>query len=190
MSYTDVNKGKIGYTTTAAIDAKLLPFISFGLEGQYGLVKGGDINSDPHNRQFSNQYLSYTANGKIILDEVFDSDFVRGLYFGAGVGLIQNKITQVVRYKPDTEVKYPPLGYLFPGQDKSINIVVPANLGFNFFISDVSGLYKFAFNANAQLNYTFGEGLDGYNDPEGRFKNNKADQFFVFSVGIKYLFGR
>jgi len=189
MSFTDVNKGKIGYTTTATFDAKLFPFIALGLEGQYGMVKGGDIFRDPHNRQFTNQYFSYTANGKIILDELFDSDLVRGFYFGAGVGLIHNKITQIVRYKPNTEINYPPLGYLFPGKDKGINIVVPANFGFNFFISDGYGHYRIAFNANAQLNYTFGEGLDGYNDPEGKFKNNKADQFFVFSVGIKYLFG-
>ena len=44
-------------------------------------------------------------------------------------------------------------------------------------------------NFNAQSNFTFGEGLDGYNDPSTKFKNYDPDTFNVYSLGVKYFFG-
>lgn len=194
-SYTDVYNGSIGYTTYSVFDFHVSPFVTVGLEGQYGMIQGGDINTDPHNRQFINKYTSLTVNGKLMLGELINydrSEFlynIKGLYAGLGVGIINNKMSDVVRYKPNTEAAYPPLGYKFPGKDKSMNIVVPINLGFNYYLNDGYGYVRYVINFNAQANYTFGEGLDGYDDPENKFQNYQPDQYNVYSLGFKYFFG-
>ncbi|PWS28008.1 hypothetical protein DHW03_10635 [Pedobacter yonginense] len=194
-SYTDVYKGTIGYTAYGVFDFHVSPFATVGLEGQYGKIQGGNINTDPHNRQFANKYTSVTVNGKLMLGEIINYDrseflySIRGLYAGLGVGIINNKMSYIVRYKPNTEAGYPPLGYKFAGEDKSMNIVVPISVGYNYYIYDGYGYVRYVINFNAQANYTFGEGLDGYNDPDTKFKNYQPDQYNVYSIGFKYFFG-
>jgi len=38
-------------------------------------------------------------------------------------------------------------------------------------------------------NIVFGEGLDGYDDPTSKFKNNATNQYRQFMIGFKYFFG-
>ncbi|MFC3561111.1 hypothetical protein [Pedobacter jamesrossensis] len=194
FSRTDVYKGDWGHTIAGSIDYNLTPFVTAGLEAQYGLVQGGDIVTDPHNRQFVNKYSGVNFNMKFMLGEFVDynkTDFlhkIRGLYLGAGVGAIKNNITDIVRYKPlwaAYDRGYGP----FPGEDKSTNFWVPLNLGINFYLNDGWGYMRYVINVNAQSNFTFGEGLDGYNDPETMFKNRDPDTYNVYSIGFKYYFG-
>ena len=193
-SYTDVYKGSFGYTAYGVIDYHITPFVTLGLEGQYGRIQGGDIETDPHNRQFINKYTAITANVKLMLGEVADynkSEFLynlRGLYVGLGIGVVNNKITDIVRYKPSWAAYDPGYGP-FPGKDKSLNMAVPLNLGFNYFISDGYGYMRYVININAQSNYTFGEGLDGYNDSSVKFENYSPDVYNVYTIGFKYMFG-
>jgi hypothetical protein len=193
-SYTDVYKGSFGYTAYGVIDYHITPFVTLGLEGQYGRIQGGDIETDPHNRQFINKYTAITANVKLMLGEVADynkSEFLynlRGLYVGLGIGVVNNKITDIVRYKPSWAANDPGYGP-FPGKDKSLNMAVPLNLGFNYFISDGYGYMRYVININAQSNYTFGEGLDGYNDSSVKFENYSPDVYNVYTIGFKYMFG-
>ncbi len=192
-SFTDVIKGSWGYTTYGTLDYNLTPFITAGLEAQYGMVQGGNIETDRYNRQYINHYSSITANVKFMLGEFvnyYKSDFlysIRGLYAGFGVGAINNKIVDVVRYRPNysNDPGYGP----FPGQDKSLNLAVPLNLGINFFINDGYGYTRYVINLNAQTNVTFGEGLDGYDDPSNKFKNYSPDIYNAYTIGIKYYFG-
>ena len=37
--------------------------------------------------------------------------------------------------------------------------------------------------------FAFGEGLDGYDDPSSKFKNNAIDQYRQITIGFKYFFG-
>ncbi|RBQ05799.1 hypothetical protein [Pedobacter miscanthi] len=193
-SYTDVYKGSYGYTAYGVFDYHITPFVTFGLEGQYGMVQGGDIATDPHNRQFVNQYMAISANAKLMLGELVNydkSEFLynmRGLYVGMGVGAIKNKITDIVRYKPSWAAYDPGYGP-FPGEDKSINLLVPLNFGFNYFIYDGYGYMRYVININAQSNFTFGEGLDGYNDSSTKFKNYSPDVYNTYTIGFKYMFG-
>jgi len=196
-SYTDVYKGSNGYTFYGVFDYHITPFVTLGLEGQYGLVQGGDIVNDPHNRQFANQYTAISANVKLMLGEVINydrSEFlynIRGLYAGLGVGVINNNIADgdIVRYKP-AWAEYDPGYGPFPGENKSLNLLVPLNLGFNYYINDGYGYMRYIININAQSNFTFGEGLDGYNDPSAKFKNNSPDVYNTYTIGLKYMFGK
>ncbi|GGI23243.1 hypothetical protein GCM10008119_06690 [Pedobacter mendelii] len=192
-SKTDVVKGNWGHTISGNIDYNFTPFITGGLEGQYGMVQGGDIYTDPNNRQFVNKYTGINANVKFMLGEFTNynkTNFlykIRGLYAGIGIGAINNNITDIVRIKPSFayDAGYGP----FPGEDKSVNLWVPINLGINFYMNDGWGYVRYVININAQSNFTFGEGLDGYNDPETRFKNYDPDTYNVYSIGFKYYFG-
>lgn len=193
-SYTDVYKGGFGYTAYGVFDYHITPFVTFGLEGQYGMVQGGDIETDPHSRQFVNKYKTLSVNVKLMLGEVVDydkSEFlynIRGLYLGLGVGVVNNNITDIVRYKPSWAA-YDPSHGPFPGQDKSNNLLVPINLGFNYFIKDGYGYMRYIININAQSNFTFGEGLDGYNDSSTKFKNYSPDVYNTYTIGFKYMLG-
>ena len=194
-SYTDVYKGTYGYTAYGVIDYHITPFVTLGLEGQYGMVQGGDIKNDPHNRQFTNKYTAISANAKLMLGELVDydrSEFlynIRGLYAGVGLGIINNNITDIVRYKPSWAADNPGYGP-FPGEDKSLNLLVPINFGFNYYINDGYGYMRYVININAQSNFTFGEGLDGYNDPSAKFKNYSPDVYNTYTIGFKYMFGK
>ncbi|QXU41516.1 hypothetical protein [Pedobacter sp. D749] len=193
-SYTDVNKGSIGYTVYGVLDYHITPFLTLGLEGQYGTVKGGNIRTDPNNRQFVNKYTAITANVKLMLGEVVNynkSEFlynIRGLYLGLGIGAINNNITDIVRYKPLWAASAPGYGP-FLGEDKTLELLVPLNLGFNYYINDGYGYMRYVININSQLNYTRGEGLDGYNDSRQKFKNFSPDIYNTYTIGFKYMFG-
>ncbi|MCZ4223828.1 hypothetical protein [Pedobacter rhodius] len=193
-SRTDVVHGNWGYTFSGNIDHHFTPFVTLGLEAQYGMVQGGDIVTDPHNRQFVNKYNGINANLKIALGEFIDyksTSFlykIRGLYGGIGLGAIKNKITDIVRYKPSWAANDPGYGP-FPGKDKSVDLWAPINLGINFYFNDKWGSIRYALNLNAQSNFTFGEGLDGYDDSSSKFKNYAPDTYNVYSIGFRYYLG-
>lgn len=189
QSFADLNKHDFGLSGYGTLDYYLTPFISLGMEGQFGEINGGDVYKDPNMRQFINTYKAVNLNGKLALGALIDykhSDFanvIKGLYVGAGVGAIMNKMKFVVREKPDGS------GYIFPGKDKSTDLLVPLNLGINFNFADRSGYYRYGLNVNYQSNITLGEGLDGYDDSPIRFKSGNPDIYNYFSIGLKYYFG-
>lgn len=195
VSYADVRENSRGFGGYITADYNLTAFFTAGLELQAGHIKGGDIVTNPHNRQFDNGYKAGSLNIKIALGEYiryYRNDFlnsIKGLYAGIGIGAIHNDMKYIVRYKPNTQAQYPPLGYEFPGKDKSTNLLMPVNLGINFYFKDGYDQLRYIINFNYQGNLTFGEGLDGYNDPLGKFENNAPDIYTLFSVGVKYNFG-
>lgn len=194
FSRTDVKKGNWGHTAYGELNFHLTPFVTLGLEAQYGLVQGGNIRTDTHNRQFANKYTTIGANFKFMLGEVIDFesskflDNIKGVYAGIGVGVINNNITDIVRFKPPWAAYDPGFGP-FPGQDKTRNIWVPISIGYNYFLYDGYGYIRYAINLNLQSNFTFGEGLDGYDDPAAKFKNYDPDTYNSYTIGFKYFFG-
>lgn len=195
ISYADVDENSQSYAGYIMADYNLTAFITAGLEFQAGQIKGGDIITNPHNRQFKNNFKALTLNSKIAIGQFFNYErnnflnVIKGLYLGVGLGSIQNNMKYIVRYKPNTEAQYPPLGYKFPGDDKSTNLLMPVNLGMNFYFKDRNDELRYIFNVNYQGNLTFGEGLDGYDDPLSIFKNKAPDIYSFLSMGIKYNFG-
>jgi len=176
-----------------SLDYLFTPFVSAGLEIQKGTISAGDSILDPHKRFFKNSYTSITAGGKIQLGQIANIDFsnflysIRGLYVGTGVGVIMNDQKEIMRKK--LQAGTPDGYYHFPGKDKSMELIVPANIGINFNFTDYWGYTRFIVTLNHQFNVTFGEGLDGYNDPPAMFKNRNPDMYGYTTVGLKYLFG-
>lgn len=186
--FGDVAENPIKKAITTSLDYNINPFVSAGIEYQFGSITGGDSVNNAHKRYFLNKYSAIIANGRIQLGQVVDADqgtvlyALRGVYLGTGIGFISNKMDPVVRVQPGT-------GYVFPGEDKSSNLLIPANIGINFDIPDQWGFTRYKVGLNYQFNVTFGEGLDGYNDPPIKFKNNNPDMYGFASVSVKICFG-
>lgn len=190
-TFADV-KGKPAYGGAVNLDYHFTPFITAGLEAQMGLLKGGDRNKD-HLKEFTNAYQAFMVNAKFRAGEFTDfyySDFLnytKGFYLGTGVGMIKNNMNEIVRSKinPDGTP------YTFPGKDVSSGLIVPINVGIDFYFPDGWGDIRYIFNINYQANWTFGEGLDGYDDTQTIRRNigSAPDIYNFLSIGFKYTFG-
>lgn len=191
-SYTDVYEGDYGKIVYGVFDYHITPFFTMGLEGQYGRIKGGIAVKDPSGRWFINKYTSITANLKLMLGELVNYRqqgflyHIRGMYLGIGLGAINNNISNIARYPPQTSGSdRQPYG----GEDKSTNLLLPINLGFNYYIKDSYGYMRYVININAQSNLTFGEGLDGYNESRLKLNNSYHDMYNSITVGFRCMFG-
>ncbi|WP_443937114.1 hypothetical protein [Pedobacter sp. MW01-1-1] len=195
-SFTDVENGGIGYSLNGNFDLHFTPFISFGIEAQHGIVRGGNILTDRWSREFTNNYTSFAAKARFSLGEFVNYDRsdllynLKGLYVGGGLGFINNNITKVVRYRPNTVTPEMPLGYKFPGEDKTLNTWIPIDFGLNYFIEDSWGYIRYGIDARYTTSFCVGEGLDGYHDSSAIFKNDAIDQFHAFSITFHYWFGK
>ncbi len=111
---------------------------------------------------------------------------IKGIYVGTGVGVVTATQNQIVRTKinPDGSL------YTFPGKNKSVSLLVPALVGINIDLPpDYWGYTRFTFSVNYSFNITFGENIDGYNDPKWKFENNSPDMLGMATIGLKYTFG-
>ena len=195
QSFTDVKIHGKAQAYYGTLDYFFTPYLSLGLEGQLGKLKGGDRVLDYHKREFTNSYKAATLNAKVYLGALTDkgyqtsalANFFRGAYFGAGVGLLVNNMTDIVRVQPAGGIFTG--GYVFPGVNQSKEILLPANLGINFYINDNYGFERFVINVNLQGSMSLGEGMDGYDDTSAIFKNKSPDIYTFASVGLKFRFG-
>jgi len=186
-SHADLPEKNYAAAVYGTADYLFTPFISLGLEGQSGTIKGGQNKADQFGRRFTNDYRSLTLNGKFALGQFVDYkhhealNHLKGLYVGTGIGFIQNRVNQLDRgYENVIDQVYVPF---------NTEPVIPINLGFNYFFPDRYGQYRYVANINFQRNIAIGEGLDGYDTTVVTFKNGKPDMFSFFSLGIKYNFG-
>jgi hypothetical protein len=165
------------------------PYLPFAFEMQLGKLSGGNDTTDPSHRYFVNNYLAFNIHGDLQLGEIteYEGDFfmqrLKGLYMGFGVGALFNNITDIRRYAADAPT------YLFPGKDHSVNLLIPVRFGYEFKIYNYDDEPFLCLNINYTHNFTFAEGLDGYDDPSAHFKNNSQDMFRTITVGIKINFG-
>jgi hypothetical protein len=178
------------------------PYLPITAELQKGPFSGGGAlrSQDASGRYFSNSYFSLNIHADLQAGEIMDYadswvlDRIKSLYIGTGVGFIYNKMTSIERYNrfpendthvfPDPESKNG-----FNGADKGINLIIPLRLGYEFKIYDDYDQPRYGIDIGIQHYYAFGEGLDGYNDPPEKFKNNALDQYTFVSIGFKYNFG-
>lgn len=189
QSFTEVQKHDFGLAGYGTLDYLFTPFIGIGLEVQKGEINGGDFRTDPRNRQFVNTYQAFSFNGKIAVGALVDdryngtSDLLKGIYFGAGLGVIQNSTLYTTGISPTNPDR------TFTAELSSKDIFFPLNVGINVYFANAEGFYRYALNFNYQGNITLGEGLDGYDDSRAEFKSGKPDIFTFFSIGLKYNFG-
>ncbi len=183
LAFADLQKKTLGFAAYGSLDLQITPYITLGGELQKGELAGGDITFDANNRQFINSYKAAIGNLRVQLGEFLTSyqlrnNFlynIRGLYAGAGVGIISNKISNVRYYGNN----------FYPGDDYSKEGLILLNLGINFYIPNQWGLTRYAINLNLQNTMALGEGMDGYESVGTKSK----DMYSFFSLGFKYNFG-
>lgn len=186
--YVDLKQGKNTFVFNVTGYYNISPYLPIGLEFQTGSISGGSIKDDPNNREFTNSYKAIILHGDLYLGQIIDYDFsdfkhiIKDFYIGSGVGVINNDMTYIVRTRPGTD-------YVFPGQNKSTSLMVPIRFGYEFKLYNSYGDNFVAINLGYIHNFTWGEGLDGYDDPSSKFKNNSPDQYRQFVLGVKFNFG-
>lgn len=189
--FSDVYTNKSGVAATIYSDFYFTPFVTGGLEAQFGKLAGGNRLTDKHLREFNNAYKAFTFTGKLALGELLNYNrrsllnTFKGVYIGSGFGFLFNKMAFVTRVKPDGFNNY-----TFPGDDSGVNLVIPATAGISFNIVDGWSETRYIVSAGYQMNLTFGEGMDGFNDPPERFENNYNDMYSYATLSVKYCFGK
>lgn len=189
QSFTEVKKHAFGIGGYGSLDYMFTPFLSLGLEAQIGQINGGDYQTDPGNKQFTNSYKAVSANGKIYLGSIIDNDYsslyntIKGLYIAGGIGKMKNDVTYVVPVETENT------SYFAQRTSPSSSIFFPVNLGINFYFANSAGFYRYAVNINYQANITLNEYMDGYNDSQVTFTGGNPDIYTFLSVGLKYNFG-
>ena len=172
------------------------PYLPVEAEIQLGQLSGGGPrpNQDPYGRQYVNNYKAIILHGDFQLGAGIDYignwflRIVKDFYLGTGIGVISNT-NKVQRYSPYAP-PYPQPGYYkFPGVDNSVDLMVPLRVGYEFKIYDDYNEPGMAIDVGYIHNIAFGEGLDGYNDPTSKFKNNSLDQYRQITIMFKYYFG-
>jgi hypothetical protein len=172
------------------------PYLPVEAEIQVGSLSGGGLtpNLDPYGRQYSNNFkaLIFHADYQLGAGIDYSNDWfltiVKDFYLGTGFGFISN--TNVVQRYSIYAPPYPQPGYYkFPGNDNSVDFMVPLRFGYEFKIYDDYNEPSFAIDIGYVHNLVFGEGLDGYNDPQSKFKNNAIDQYRQITINFKYYFG-
>lgn len=172
------------------------PYIPITAELQFGTLSGGGLSPaiDPSGRMYTNHYEAFIVHGDFQLGEVIDYsekdilNVIKNFYFGTGIGFVFNSNT-VQRYSIYRPVPPAPNSYIFPGNNTSVNLTVPFRFGYEFKIyNDFEEPYM-AIDLAYVHNMVFGEGLDGYDDPPSKFKNNATNQYRQILIGVKFSFG-
>jgi len=166
------------------------PYLPIEAELQTGQLSGGGPapSQDPFGRQYVNNYKAALLHADVQLGATIDYsgswilNIIKNFYAGTGIGLIDNNNTvqRTSIYEPS---------YVFPGKDHSIDFMVPLRFGYEFKIWDSYDQPSMAIDLGYVHNLVFGEGLDGYDDPESKFKNNATNQYRQITIGFKYFFG-
>jgi hypothetical protein len=193
-----------GYTNIARQDEHIVaninfiynysPYIPVTAELQFGTLSGGGLtpNLDRYGRMFTNHFEAFVIHADFQLGEVIDYsqndllNIVKNFYFGSGGGIVFNSNTvQRKNVIPENGS----LDYIFPGKDASINLTVPLRFGYEFKIYNEYSEPYMAIDIGYVHNLVFGEGLDGYDDPSAKFKNNATNQYRQIVIGVKFNFG-
>jgi len=191
--YTNITQQN-NYLGLQSINANLIynynPYIPIEFEIQSGKLSGGGNapDLDPFGRHYTNNYIAAIVHADFQLGagiDYSDSWFLniaKDFYIGTGIGLISNS-NKVQRYSI-----YDPT-YKFPGVDNSIDLMIPFRVGYEFKIYNDYNEPSWAIDVGYIHNVAFGEGLDGYDDPSSKFKNNALDQYRQITVMVKWYFG-
>jgi hypothetical protein len=194
IGFTNVQKQYRHFGESLNFVYNYSPYIPVTAELQFGHLSGGGLTPalDKYGRQYLNNYEGLILHADFQFGEVIDYsqndllNILKNFYFGSGGGIIFNSNT-VQR----TNI-YPingPLTYVFPGSNSSINLTVPLRFGYEFKLyNDYEEPYM-TIDLGYTHNLVFGEGLDGYDDPSNKFKNNATNQYAQIVVGIKLNFG-
>jgi hypothetical protein len=174
------------------------PYLPIELEVQKGTLSGGGLtqNLDRFGRQYNNDYLAVILHADFQLGAGIDYEgswflnVIKNFYVGTGFGFIHdNNTVQRTNIIATNGPTSGPNVYVFPGMDTSLDFMIPLRFGYEFKIFDSYNQPSMAIDLGYIHNIAFGEGLDGYDDPTSKFKNNALDQYRQIVIGFKYYFG-
>ena len=192
--YTNVQKQEGHFASNINFIYNYSPYIPVVAELQFGTLSGGGLvpEADKYGRQYTNKFEAFILHADFQLGEVIDYsqndllNIVKNFYFGTGIGIVFNNNTvQRTNVIPGNGS----IDYVFPGSDNSISPSIPIRFGYEFKIYNEFEEPYMAIDLGYVHNLVFGEGLDGYNDPPNKFKNNATDQYRQITIGIKFNFG-
>jgi hypothetical protein len=198
--YTNINRQDQHIGQSVSFTYNYSPYIPITAELQFGTLSGGGLTPalDRYGRQYTNHFEGLILHGDFQLGEVIDysesyfNNVLKGLYFGSGGGIIFNSNTvQRTNVYDGTNGKpyFGPSTYVFPGSNSSVNLTVPLRFGYEFKIFNEYEEPFMTVNIGYVHSLVFGEGLDGYDDPSSKFKNNATNQYRQIVVGVKFNFG-
>lgn len=195
--YTDTKKQDYHPIFNVNIAYNYNPYLPIALEFQLGTLSGGGRtrDKDASGRQYKNNFKALILHSDFQAGDLIDySDngilnVVKNFYLGTGIGAVFNNMKDIQR--TNLYIENGPIGTTrgFEGKDKSVNMVLPLRIGYEFKIYDDYDQVGYTITIGYEHNYTFGEGLDGYNDDPQIFKNNAPDQYAHFTLGFRYNFG-
>jgi len=198
--YTNITKqyNHIGFNGNLIYNYN--PYLPIEAEVQVGQLSGGGLGPngavvpslDPFGREYVNNYKAVLVHADLQLGATIDYtgswilNIVKNFYAGTGFGLVfnNNKVQRIPTYDPTYNN-----GKGFPGQDVSTDFSIPLRFGYEFKIWDSYDQPSMAIDLGYVHNLVLGEGLDGYDDPESKFKNNATNQYRQITIGFKYFFG-
>lgn len=154
---------------------------NFIAEVQLGQLAGGDSAATFTGRQFTNQFNSLIIRGQMQLGKIFYRlpKEAQRVYLSSGIGGINNKITSINRDSQKI------MGYSTMGKEQSINLFIPARIGYEFPLKNAYRETILKLDLAYQHNFILGDDIDGFS--AGRFK----DAISQFSIGFKTgLLGR
>ncbi|HTD42482.1 MAG TPA: hypothetical protein VK671_17765 [Mucilaginibacter sp.] len=198
--YTNVNRQDQHFGESVSFTYNYSPYIPITAELQFGNLSGGGLTPalDRYGRQYNNHFEGLILHGDFQLGEVIDysesffNNVLKGFYFGSGGGIIfnSNTVQRTNIYYGENGLPYfGPSTYVFPGSNSSINLTIPLRFGYEFKIFNEYEEPFMTVNIGYVHSLVFGEGLDGYDDPSNKFKNNATNQYRQIVVGVKFNFG-
>ena len=196
--YTNVQRQDYHTGQSISFVYNYSPYVPLTAELQFGTLSGGGLTPklDKYGRMYTNHFEGLILHGDLQLGEIIDysesyfNSAIKGLYFGSGAGAIFNGNTvQRTNVIAANGVTSGPNVYVFPGSNSSINLTIPLRFGYEFKIFNEYDEPYMAINIGYIHNLVFGEGLDGYDDPPSKFKNNATNQYSQIVVGVKFNFG-
>ncbi|AYL98498.1 hypothetical protein [Mucilaginibacter celer] len=195
--YDDLNRQVAHPGGSLNLTYNYSPYVPMSLEIQFGTLEGGGRTPDKdlYGRYSKNHYKALVLHADMQMGEIIDYDnsfflnAIKNFYIGTGIGAISNSMKGNDIQRTNLYLYNGPNTYVFPGKNSSVNLMVPIRLGYEFKIYDDYDQVGYTITLGYQHAYTFGEGLDGYNDNSQKFKNNAPDQFAMFTLGFKYNFG-
>lgn len=168
-----------------SLDYDFSPYLSVGLEGQYGTLQGIDqVHHLPYYSS-TDTYLQGNFNVKVavgLFDDFYSEnglqDAIKRIYIGAGFGQIKTNITFVDN--PDREfTKY---GSVVP---KGRFWCFPFNIGTTIELPGVLGYDRLSVNPNFQFNYVNSLYLDGFQSSQYSYLKGFYN---LTSIKLKFKF--
>ncbi len=169
------------------------PYVPIGAELQFGTLSGGSNTNrkiDASGRQYTNGYKAFILHADLQLGSTIDYrdnfwlNILKNFYAGTGLGAMYNHMEFIQRKDPYNI----PYGN-FPGTDHSLNFMIPFRFGYEVKFYNYYDEPAFTVDFGYRHSLVFGEGMDGYDDPNNIFKNNSVNQYRQIYIGIKFNFG-